>query len=100
MLTLEISQIMSTKEGLESKLIRMSESLRNKFNLSLGEFINVQNTICEQLVGRVQRISPNKNDALIYDYIDNHGLTKNQFINYSGKPCRKAVYEKLGCIIK
>ena len=55
---------------------------------------------CEQLVGRVQRISPNKNDALIYDYIDNHGLTKNQFINYSGKPCRKAVYEKLGCIIK
>lgn len=47
MLNLEISQIMSTKEGLESKLIRMSESLRNKFNLSLGEFINVQNTILQ-----------------------------------------------------
>lgn len=55
---------------------------------------------CEQLVGRVQRISKYKKDAIIFDYIDNHGLTKHQFRNYNGKPCRYAVYEKLGCIIK
>ncbi len=55
---------------------------------------------CEQLVGRVQRISPGKTDALIFDYVDNHGLTRNQFRNYGGKDCRYKVYETLGCIIK
>jgi len=55
---------------------------------------------CEQLVGRVQRVSINKKDALIYDYVDNHGLTKHQFRNMTGKPCRYAVYERLGCIVR
>ena len=54
---------------------------------------------CEQLVGRVQRISLDKKNAYIFDYVDNHGLTKNQFKNFSGRPCRYSVYEKLGCII-
>ncbi|MBV5346790.1 DEAD/DEAH box helicase [bacterium] len=55
---------------------------------------------CEQLVGRVQRISPGKHDAIIIDYVDNHGLTKHQFHNFGGKPCRRAVYEHLNCIIR
>jgi superfamily II DNA or RNA helicase len=55
---------------------------------------------CEQLVGRVQRTSPEKLDAWIYDYIDNHGLTRHQFRNYSGKDCRYNVYRNLGCTIK
>lgn len=55
---------------------------------------------CEQLVGRVQRISPGKLDAWIFDYIDNHGLTRHQYRNYGGQDCRHKVYETLGCIIK
>ncbi len=55
---------------------------------------------CEQLVGRVQRISEGKVDALIYDYVDNHGLTKNQFRNYNDRDCRHNVYTDLNCVIK
>lgn len=55
---------------------------------------------CEQLVGRVQRTSPGKVDALIYDYIDDHGLTKHQFQNYGTGSSRYNVYKKLGCNIK
>lgn len=54
---------------------------------------------CEQLVGRVQRISPGKLDALIYDYVDNHGLTRHQYRNYGGKDCRYEVYRELGCVV-
>ena len=55
---------------------------------------------CEQLVGRVQRTSPGKVDAIIFDYVDNHGLTKHQFKNYNNSNCRYNVYEKLGCTIE
>lgn len=55
---------------------------------------------CEQLVGRVQRISPGKVDSFIYDYIDNHPLTKHQFRNNNGKRCRYNTYLKLGCNIQ
>jgi len=43
MIELEISNTMSVKEGVENKLIRMSEELRKELNLSLGEFIIIQN---------------------------------------------------------
>lgn len=43
MIELEISNMMSVKEGVENKLIRMSEELRKELNLSLGEFIIIQN---------------------------------------------------------
>lgn len=56
-------------------------------------------TRCEQLVGRVQRISEGKTDALIFDYVDNHGLTKHQYKNFGDLGCRYNVYRKLGCNI-
>lgn len=55
---------------------------------------------CEQLVGRIQRSAEGKKDAKIYDYIDNHGLAKNQYRNFTGKGCRYAIYKKLGCTIE
>ena len=54
---------------------------------------------CEQLVGRVQRISEGKIDAIIFDYVDNHGLTKHQYKNFGDSGCRYNVYRKLGCKI-
>lgn len=54
-------------------------------------------TRVEQLVGRVQRISEGKIDAIIFDYVDNHGLTKHQYRNLGDKGCRYNVYRKLGC---
>ena len=56
-------------------------------------------TRCEQLVGRVQRISEGKTDAIIFDYVDNHGLTKHQYKNFGDLGCRYNVYKKLGCKI-
>ena len=55
---------------------------------------------CEQIVGRIQRPSPGKNDAVVYDYVDiNHGLLKHQFKNNGPKGSRFSVYKKLGCNI-
>lgn len=52
----------------------------------------------EQLVGRIQRVSEGKSDAIIYDYVDhNIGVVRNQF--YTGKankPCRYNAYKRLG----
>lgn len=68
----------------------------NRLFISLP-FRNI--TRCEQLVGRVQRVSEKKIDAIIYDYVDNHGLTKHQYKNLGDLGCRYNVYKKLGCII-
>ena len=55
---------------------------------------------CEQMVGRIQRPSPGKNDAVVYDYVDvSHGLLKHQFKNNGPKGSRFSVYKKLGCDI-
>jgi len=52
----------------------------------------------EQLVGRIQRVSEGKSDAIIYDYVDNNiGVIRNQFYTgKSNKPCRYNVYKRLG----
>lgn len=50
---------------------------------------------CEQLIGRIQRTSPGKMDAIIYDYLDKDiGVLYNQFI--SQKQGRMRVYTRLG----
>ena len=56
-------------------------------------------TRCEQLVGRVQRTCEGKTDAIIFDYVDSHGLTQHQYKNFGDLGCRYNVYRKLGCII-
>ena len=54
----------------------------------------------EQLVGRVQRPSPGKEDAIIYDYVDiTHGLCRNQFKSFHVHGSRYTVYKRLGCTI-
>jgi superfamily II DNA or RNA helicase len=51
----------------------------------------------EQLVGRVQRTAENKNDAIVYDYIDaDIGVLQNQFYAGPRKSCRYNVYTRLG----
>jgi len=52
----------------------------------------------EQLVGRIQRVSDGKTDAIIYDYVDhNIGVVRNQFFTGKAhKPCRYNVYKRLG----
>jgi superfamily II DNA or RNA helicase len=48
----------------------------------------------EQMVGRIQRTAPNKDDAIIYDYVDsNIGILNDQY------RARKAVYKSLGMTI-
>jgi superfamily II DNA or RNA helicase len=50
----------------------------------------------EQLIGRIQRYFPGKEDAIVYDYVDsNIGVLKNQFRN-ARRECRYRVYERLG----
>lgn len=57
-------------------------------------------TRVEQLVGRVQRPSPNKIDAIIYDYVDEtSGICKNQYKSFNINGSRHSVYVKLGCKI-
>ena len=54
----------------------------------------------EQVVGRIQRTSEGKKDAIIYDYIDNHSLLQHQFRNNGVHGCRFNIYKKLGCTIQ
>lgn len=50
----------------------------------------------EQLIGRIQRSHPGKEDAVVYDYVDeNIGVIKNQFSNQR-KACRYRTYTRLG----
>jgi superfamily II DNA or RNA helicase len=50
----------------------------------------------EQLIGRVQRTAPGKQDAIVYDYVDvDIGVLENQFHNKT-RDCRHRVYERLG----
>ncbi len=57
-------------------------------------------TRTEQIVGRLQRTSDGKKDAIIYDYVDDHSLLKHQFYNKGTYGCRWNVYKKLGCEIE
>jgi superfamily II DNA or RNA helicase len=50
----------------------------------------------EQLIGRIQRSFPGKEDAIVYDYVDeNIGVIKNQFFNQR-RACRYRTYMRLG----
>ena len=50
----------------------------------------------EQLIGRIQRTSPGKKDAIVYDYVDtNVGVLENQFFNKT-RDCRYRTYTRLG----
>lgn len=50
----------------------------------------------EQLIGRIQRTSPGKKDAIVYDYVDtNVGVLEHQFHN-SNRDCRYRTYTRLG----
>ena len=54
----------------------------------------------EQFVGRIQRSAPEKEDAILYDYVDvNIGVLKNQFYSKS-KDCRYRIYTKLGAYVE
>ena len=56
---------------------------------------------CEQLVGRVQRPSKGKKDAIIFDYVDiTNSLTMHQFKNFGTRGCRFNVYQSLGCVVE
>lgn len=51
----------------------------------------------EQLIGRIQRSAPGKDDALVYDYVDvNIGVVENQFFTKSANDCRFKAYKRLG----
>ena len=50
----------------------------------------------EQLIGRIQRTSPGKKDAIVYDYVDtNVGVLEHQFFNKT-RDCRYRTYTRLG----
>lgn len=50
----------------------------------------------EQLIGRIQRTFPGKEDAIVYDYVDDDiGVLKNQFTS-KNKDCRYRTYIRLG----
>ena len=50
----------------------------------------------EQLIGRIQRFYPGKQDAIVYDYVDvDIGVLENQFSN-SRKDSRSRAYKRLG----
>jgi superfamily II DNA or RNA helicase len=54
----------------------------------------------EQLLGRIQRSHPGKEDAVVYDYVDeNIGVIKNQFFNQR-RSCRYRTYMRLGANIE
>lgn len=57
-------------------------------------------TKIEQILGRVQRSSEGKTNALLYDYVDDHSLLQHQFKNSGTKGCRHAVYTKLGADVE
>lgn len=57
-------------------------------------------TKIEQIIGRIQRTSEGKRDAVLYDYVDNHSLLQHQFRNRGKKGCRYNVYEKLGADVQ
>jgi superfamily II DNA or RNA helicase len=51
----------------------------------------------EQLIGRIQRAAPGKDDAVVYDYVDvDIGVVENQFYTKSGNNCRFKAYSRLG----
>ena len=54
----------------------------------------------EQVIGRIQRSAKDKDDAIIYDYIDKHSLLEHQFKNNGSYGCRHNIYIKLGCRIR
>ena len=55
----------------------------------------------EQLVGRIQRTAPGKNDSIVYDYIDvDIGVVQNQFYTKSKNDCRYNAYTRLGLEIE
>ena len=57
-------------------------------------------TKIEQIIGRIQRPAEGKKDAILYDYVDNHGLLQHQFYNTGSKGCRYDVYRMLGVDIR
>ena len=55
----------------------------------------------EQLVGRIQRTAPGKEDSIVYDYIDvDIGVVQSQFYTKSGNNCRYNAYSRLGLEIE
>jgi superfamily II DNA or RNA helicase len=51
----------------------------------------------EQLIGRIQRTTEDKKDALVYDYVDiDIGVVENQFFTKSSNDCRYKAYSRLG----
>ena len=54
----------------------------------------------EQILGRIQRTAEGKEDAIVYDYVDNHSLLQHQFRNRGSLGCRYDVYQKLGCVVE
>jgi superfamily II DNA or RNA helicase len=51
----------------------------------------------EQLIGRIQRSSEGKTDAIVYDYVDaDIGVVANQFYTPSKNDCRYRAYMRLG----
>lgn len=51
----------------------------------------------EQLIGRIQRAAPGKEDSIVYDYVDvNIGVVENQFYTKSANDCRFKAYSRLG----
>lgn len=54
----------------------------------------------EQIIGRVQRTHPGKDDAILYDYVDaDIGVLANQFYSRTGD-CRHRVYTRLGVTVE
>lgn len=54
----------------------------------------------EQIVGRVQRTSPGKDNAIVYDYVDaDIGVLANQFYSRTGD-CRHRAYTRLGISVE
>lgn len=55
---------------------------------------------CEQVIGRIQRPSPGKKDAIVYDYVDaNIGVLQNQFYN-TRSSCRYKAYQRVGASVE
>lgn len=57
-------------------------------------------TKTEQIIGRIQRSHPGKEDAVVYDYVDvNIGILMNQFYN-KRRDCRHRTYSRLGVTVE
>ena len=51
----------------------------------------------EQLIGRVQRPAPGKEDSIVYDYVDaDIGILVDQFNTKGRNDCRFNAYSRLG----